>query len=197
MTEKIPCVMITYLVLRKALVQKKFIIPWIGIYLASALANASPYGVNVSYLLLDKDPQNLRGYRLSFLYEPSTWTWKHLQIILDTSAGHWWVPGSGPYQSLNIYSIAPVFRLYMKNSDYISPFIDVSLGFAYLTKTRIADRNLGMHFSFQDQLGLGASFGHDKHLTVSVNALHYSNGSLCAMNAGITVPVMLNVSYRF
>jgi hypothetical protein len=178
-------------------VQKKYLATLIGIYLASTVANASPYGVNISYLLVDKDPQYLKGYRLSFLYQPPAWKWEHLYIFFDTSAGHWRVNQNVPYQSLNIYSFAPVFRFYARNSTYVSPFIDISLGLAYLTKTRIADRNLGMHFSFQDQLGIGASFGKEKRLSVSVNALHYSNGSLCSMNAGITVPVMLNVSYQF
>jgi hypothetical protein len=172
-------------------------VPWIASCLISSLVQASPYGVNVSYLLVDKDPQYLHGYRLSFLYAPSSWVWQRLHIFLDTSAGHWWVNQNVPYRDLNIYSFAPVLRFYVANSNFISPFVDVSIGVAYLSKTRLSSQNLGMHFSFQDQVGLGASFGQAKHLSVSVNALHYSNGSLCAMNAGITVPVMLNVSYQF
>ena len=185
-------------VLRKTHVIKKLLIPLIGAAcLSSSIAFASPYGFNISALLIGKDPNNLHAYRASFLYEPPSWTWKHFQVFIDTSYGHWWVGGNTIYKSLSIYSIAPVLRFYFVNSDYISPFADISIGPSYVTKTRFADRNLGEHFSFQDQVGIGASFGQKKNLSLGLSIIHYSNGSLCAMNAGITAPLMLNVSYRF
>lgn len=177
---------------------KKVIYSWIGAAcLFSSTCIASPYGVNVSYLLVNKDPNHLHGYRASFTYEPPHWIWRYVHVFFDAGVGHWYIDNTSYYRSLNIYSIAPVLRLYFRNSNTISPFFDISIGLSYLTKTRIDDRNLGMHFAFQDQVGIGASFGQEKHLSASINMVHYSNGSLCAMNAGITVPVMLNVSYRF
>src|SRR5579872_4857 len=81
--------------------------------LSSTLSFAtSPYGVNFSYLLVDKDPSNFHGYRASFLYEPPSWVWQHVHIFFDTSYGHWWVTGSGPYSTISIYTIAPVLRYY-------------------------------------------------------------------------------------
>jgi len=178
--------------------QKKQIAAWLGVCCISMLTHATtPYGVNLSYLLIDKDPQYLRGYRFSFLYQPPTWMWNHIHIFWDFGFGHWWVNHNVPYGSLNSYAIAPVFRFFILNNNYVSPFVDISIGPSYLTKTRISDRNLGMHFSFQDQIGIGATFGAQKHFTASLSALHYSNGSLCAMNAGITVPLMLNLAYQF
>ncbi len=177
--------------------KKKYLYPWIGLYLASSLSYATPYGINISYLVLDKDPQYLHGYRASFLYQPPAWIWQHLQIFIDTSAGHWYVTNNTPYRNLNIYSIAPVFRFNIKEYQYITPFIDLSIGLAYLTKTHIDHQNLGIHFAFQDQLGIGFSFGQQKQWSTSLNALHYSNGSLCSKNAGITVPIMFNLSYHF
>jgi hypothetical protein len=179
-------------------VLKKYLLPWIGIAFISTAANAtSPYGINFSYLVVNKDPSNLSGYRAGFLYEPPTWVWEHVHIFFDISYGHWWVSNTNTYSNLSIYSIAPVLRYYFINSDVISPFFDLSIGPSYLTKTRLSDRNLGIHFAFQDQIGMGASFGRAKHLTASFSVMHYSNGSMSAMNAGITVPLMLNVSYRF
>jgi len=170
---------------------------WTSIFsITTTIATASPYGINVSYLILDKDPQYLYGYRFSLQYYPSSWVWKNVHIFIDGGYGHWWVDHADNYGSLNIYSIAPVLRLYFANQ-FLSPFFDISIGPSYMTNTRISNRNLGMHFAFQDQMGLGISFGQQKNLSISVTSLHYSNGSLCAMNAGITIPLMLNVSYRF
>jgi hypothetical protein len=179
-------------------VLKKSLLLWMGVSILSSTVYAtSPYGVNFSYVLVNKDPNHLHAYRASFLYEPPSWVWEHVHIFFDAGYGHWWVDNVSAYSNLNIYSIAPVLRYYFVNSDLFSPFFDISIGPAYLTKTHIADRNLGMHFAFQDQVGLGASFGRGKHFTASLTALHYSNGSMSAMNAGITVPIMLNLSYRF
>lgn len=160
------------------------------------IALATPYGINFSYLLIAKDPSNLHGYRASFLYEPDTWHWKYLQVFFDLSYGHWWLNGNGPYRTINIYAIAPVLRLYLINNTKVSPFVDISIGPSYMTKTRIECRNLGEHFSFQDQLSIGAAFGVEKKLAFSLSILHYSNGSLSSMNAGITVPLLINMSYR-
>ena len=54
-----------------------------------------------------------------------------------------------------------------------------------------------MHFAFQDEVALGATFGQEKKLAVSFSAMHYSNGSLANSNAGITIPLLINVAYRF
>lgn len=177
--------------------QKKYLFTWISLLcLNSSLALASPYGINASYLLVNKDPNHLHGYRASFLYEPPSWVWEHVHIFFDAGYGHWWLDNQDANNNLSIYSIAPVLRYYFKNS-YVSPFFDISIGLSYLTKTHIDDRNLGMHFAFQDQVGLGISLGQRKNLSMSISVLHYSNGSISAMNAGITVPIMLNISYRF
>lgn len=162
-----------------------------------AAIDISPYGFNFSYALKSQDPSNLHGYRASFLYEPPFWVWQHVHIFFDTSFGHWWVPNATQYSNLNIYSIAPVLRYYFKNYAYFRPYLDLSIGPSYLTKTRLSDRNLGMHFAFQDQIGFGAALGRDKKLIAGISVLHYSNGSMSKMNAGISVPVMLNISYRF
>lgn len=177
---------------------KKYLFPWIGVAcLSSSIVCASPYGVNISALLIGKDPSNLHAYRASFLYEPSTWIWNRLHVFLDVSYGHWWADGYPMYKSLSIYSIAPVVRYYFADSIHLSPFVDISIGPSFVTKTRFGDRNLGEHFSFQDQVGIGASFGVQKNLSIGFSIIHYSNGSLCGMNAGITAPLMMNVSYRF
>ncbi len=170
----------------------------IGIGLLSTATHAAPsYGVNFSYVGVAKDPNNLHGYRVSFLYQPQSWIWNKWRVFIDTSAGHWWVNSSDPYHMTNIYSVAPVLRYYIIDGAFVSPFLDASIGASYADRTHINDKNLGIHFVFQDQIGIGAAFGKDKNLTASITTMHYSNGSLSKINSGMTIPVMLNMAYWF
>lgn len=159
---------------------------------------ASQTGIMLSYPVQDQDPSDLHGLRGSVWYEPTTFVWGNSHLLFDASYGHWWVNNYPTNREINIIAVAPVYRYYFFGEKYsVSPFLDVSIGGSYVSETRFADRNLGMHFSFQDQLGLGASFGPQHHLFASIYAVHYSNGSLCNMNAGITIPIVANVGYRF
>lgn len=167
-------------------------------FMTPVLASSYPhFGGSLSIPVITKDPEYLHGYRASGWYQPESLIWQQAHIYFDASFGHWWVTNSTVNKSLNIYSIAPALRLYFMQKKYISAFLNISIGFSYLSRTRIDHQNLGMHFAFQDQLGIGASFG-EKHLfSVSLSALHYSNGSLCKKNEGITVPLMINAEYGF
>lgn len=160
------------------------------------VANADT-GIALTYPLITKDPSHLKGYRGALWYQPARLTWQHVKIYFDVSFGHWWVTNYSTNNELNIYSIAPTLRYYFIQSTAISPYIDLSIGASYLTRTRIADRNLGIHFSFQDQMGVGATFGKEQRLSVSLSAIHYSNCSMSSTNAGITIPVLINVWYKF
>jgi lipid A 3-O-deacylase len=166
--------------------------------LMQPIAFASETGIMLSYPLEDKDPSDLHGLKGSIWYQPTSFEWGNSHLLFDASFGHWWVNNYPTNREINIAALAPVYRYYiLSDRYYVNPFIDASIGLAYLSETRFADRNLGMHFSFQDQLGMGLSFGREHRLFVSLYGVHYSNGSLSSMNAGITIPIMLNVGYRF
>ena len=160
-------------------------------------AAASSVGASFSYPLMRKDPNDLHGYRAALTYQPPSFIWKHISIYFDASYGHWWVGGHQPYRSLNIYSVAPYLRFYFVKTAKLSPYIEASIGASYLTRTRISNRNLGIHYAFQDQLAIGTTFGREQRFYFSLSALHYSNGSFCTSNAGITIPIMMNMGYRF
>lgn len=165
---------------------------------APVFASPTPdFGASLSVPLITKDPEYLRGYRAAAWYQPKSLIWKHVHIYFEASFGHWWVTNSTPFKSLNIYAVSPILRYYITQNRYVSPFINLSIGLSYLTQTHIDNQNLGMHFAFQDQVGFGASFGAKKQFSISLSALHYSNGSLSKKNAGITVPLMLNAEYGF
>lgn len=158
---------------------------------------AQPIGLSISVPVVDKDPGHLQGYRAAITYFPPCFVWGLFSVYFDASYGHWWITDDSPNKSLSIYSIAPYLRVYFTKNPTISPFFEASIGPSYLSKTRIENRNLGIHFSFQDQLTLGADFGPDQHLYASISAVHYSNGSIASSNSGITIPIVLNVGYRF
>jgi hypothetical protein len=160
-------------------------------------ASGIQLGITLPILIKGKDPEGVHGYRAIAWYQPQTWIWPKFQIYLAGGFGHWWAHGAKTARCINIYSLAPVIRYYFKRGTYFSPFAEISIGASYLTKTHFSDRNLGIHYSFQDELGLGATFGKSHRYYFTLTALHYSNGSMASMNAGITVPVVLNIGYRF
>jgi hypothetical protein len=129
-------------------------------------------------------------------YDPQTLTWKNLNVYFDGGFSHF-SSTSSHHSSINIYSIAPIFRIYVKNSSIILPFLELSIGFSYLNQTRIEKRNLGIHFAFQDLIGIGTFIGRAEHLTIGLHAVHYSNAHLSTHNSGITIPLALDVGYRF
>jgi hypothetical protein len=155
-------------------------------------------GFTIPILMKAKDPEGVYGYRGIAWYQPQSWVWSRCNVYMAGSVGHWWVQNATYNRSLNIYAIAPVFRWYFKKSPTMSPYFEASIGPSYLTRTHLGDdHNLGMHFAFQDELGLGASFGKEQRFFIGVSALHYSNGRMAAKNAGITIPAILNIGYRF
>jgi lipid A 3-O-deacylase len=165
-----------------------------------SIATADPmafYDFNMTYPLITKDPDNLHGYRFAAGYQPRALNWDKVRIYFDLGLGHWWIPGATTNSSINIISVAPILRAYFIKNRICSPFIELSVGSSYLSRTRIGNRNLGIHFSFQDQISVGTSFGQHQEWAVSLTALHYSNASLSVHNSGITVPLLINLSYLF
>jgi hypothetical protein len=158
---------------------------------------ASPIGASFSYTIISKDPSHLNAYRAAITYQPPCLIWPKVQIYFDGGFGHWWVTNSRFYRNLNIYSVAPYLRYYLIKKTSFSPYVEASIGLSYLTKTRLEDRNLGIHFAFQDQVGIGTAYGPQQQLYGTLSVVHYSNGSMSSHNAGITVPLMLTMGYRF
>jgi lipid A 3-O-deacylase len=164
---------------------------------SSTYATGIQFGLTLPVIVKGKDPKGVHGYHAVAWYQPESLIWPSLEVYFRLGYGHWWAHGAETNRSLNIFAVAPVVRYFFTKSTYIDPYAEASIGLSYLSRTHFDDRNLGMHFAFQDELGLGAVLGKEKRLTIGLSALHYSNGSLCAMNAGITMPLMLNVGYKF
>ena len=116
---------------------------------------------------------------------------------------HWefgfsyWESDTGPNREMEVFSINPVFTYELGSPDQaFLPYVDFSIGIAYMSDTRIADKKLGQHFQFDDRLGLGVRFGHQKRHDVALSARHVSNAGLDNDNDGFDI-FSLTYGYRF
>jgi hypothetical protein len=163
-----------------------------------ALATATPYyGATFSYAAEAKEPAYLHGYQLMLNYDPQRYQWRKFNVYFDGGFSHFWITNTPYFTTLNIFSAAPVIRYTFRRRGPVLPFLEFSIGLAYLNHTRLDDRNLGIHFAFQDRFGIGAFLGPSDNLTLGLHAVHYSNAHLSAHNSGITIPVVLDIGYRF
>jgi len=163
-----------------------------------SLNSAAPYyGVTFSYAAYPKEPPHLHGYQIMLSYDPQRFKWRQFNLYFDAGFSHFWITNTPYYTTVNIYSAAPVIRYTFKRRGPILPFLELSVGVAYLNHTHLDDRNLGIHFAFQDRFGVGALLGASERLSVGVHAVHYSNAHLSNHNSGITVPLVLDLGYRF
>lgn len=174
----------------------RYLILGFSILLPVLTYGAPYYGASVSSILIAKDPPSLHGYQLMLNYDPQRLKWRKFNVYFDGGFSHFWT-NSVNYSTINIYSIAPVVRYSFKKHGPILPYLELSIGLSYLNHTRIEDRNLGIHFAFQDRLGVGALLGTSERFSMGVNAVHYSNAHLANHNSGITAPLVLNLGYRF
>jgi len=155
-------------------------------------------GFTVSLPVITKDPENLHGLNAGLWYDPETLVWRQFHLYFDLLGAHYWVSGSSvPYHDINIIAVSPVVRYLFKEHFTVIPYLELSVGLAYLSNTRFANRNLGMHFSFQDRGGVGLMMGQNKQFALGVHIVHYSNASLSSHNSGITIPLMVDASYKF
>lgn len=155
------------------------------------------YGATVSYAAVAKEPPYLHGYQFMLTFDPDCYQWRRFNLFFDAGFSHFWITNTPYYTTLNIYSAAPVIRYSFKKRGLFQPYLDLSIGVAYLNHTRLDDRNLGIHFAFQDRIGVGTYLDEGKHFSLGIHAVHYSNAHLSANNSGISIPVSVDISYRF
>ncbi len=155
------------------------------------------YGANFSAVLMSKEPYPLHGFQLMMNYDPDRFKWRQFNVYFDGGFSHFYQNQTPYYSSINIYSVAPVVRYTFKRHGPLLPYLEMSVGIAYLTQTHIENRNLGIHFSFQDRMGIGALLGNEEKFSAGIHVVHYSNSRLSAHNSGISIPLILDVGYRF
>lgn len=142
------------------------------------------------------EPNDVYGFRGAVWYEAEKAHHKLLHVYWDASVAHWRSHKNLAHTSINIFALAPIFRLYLIETDILSPYVEASVGPAYLSKTQFANQKLGVRFTFQDTGGIGVAFGKDKRYEAGIHVVHYSNAEISSTNQGITVPFMFRVVAR-
>ncbi len=97
-------------------------------------------------------------------------------------AGYTYWEGGKAASGTHSLSFAPVF-VYEFSGQKFQPFIEFGIGVAAFSGSRVGDRTLGSAFSFEDRLGVGVRF--NKHHTLGLRAIHYSNAGLKNPNDGV------------
>ena len=161
-------------------------------------AAAAPfYGAHFSYMAIAKEPPYMHGFQIMLSYDPQIFKWRKFDLFFDGGFSHFWITNTPYHTTLNIYSAAPVIRYTFRQRGPFHPYIEMGIGFAYLNHTYLDDRNLGVHYAFQDRVGVGAYIGTTRQLSLGVHVMHYSNAHLACYNSGITAPLMVDIGYRF
>lgn len=158
------------------------------------------HGLSVSYShgfgFDNQYPGNPHGFRLAYLLHPKSFTWGPAQLLFDVSYARFYSE-RGPNRKINIFALAPIFKLYIYRKSFISPYLLISVGPSINSNRSFGGTDLGLLFAFQDRLGLGLSLGRKKQWFFETQFLHYSNASLSKHNPGITAPITFTLGYMF
>ncbi len=159
---------------------------------------ASPYyGATFSYVQIPKEPEFMYGYQFLVNYDPDCLKWRQFNLYFDGGFSHLWVTNWPHYRELNIYTLSPIVRYNFKKRGFISPYLEISIGLAYLNHTRLEDRKFGIHLAFQDRFGIGFYVGNKQQFSLGIHAVHYSNAHLASDNSGISIAMEIDIGYRF
>lgn len=141
------------------------------------------------------------GFRLTSGYYPENFWWRNFQLFFQGNFAFFHSTFSpladGFKDNLWIVSVVPIFRYHFFPEKKVDVFFDVSAGPGYLSTTRFENRNLGIHYTFQDMLGIGVLFGDQHRYSAGLRVVHYSNASISEQNRGFTIPVIASFSYNF
>lgn len=173
------------------------------IIFSPTLSFAQPYyGARISYAAFTDIPHP-HGMQFMLSYDPQRFQWRQFNVYFDGGYSRFWTTDKSlHYTTLNILSIAPVAHYTFIRRGPVLPYLELSIGVAYLDETRLDftyrnQRNFGIHFAFQDRFGFGVSFGKHDQFSAGIHVVHYSNAGLSANNAGLTAPLNIDIGYRF
>lgn len=115
-----------------------------------------------------------------------------------------WGVGASYYKSnlknQSFYTIAayPIFRFNFLHTKPLAAYLYYSIaGPSYISKKIIDNKDTGEKFTFQDTMGLGFYFGEYRNYNLEFKIGHYSNGNIFIHNAGVKIPLSVNLGYAF
>jgi lipid A 3-O-deacylase len=97
-------------------------------------------------------------------------------------AGYTYWEGGDQGSGAHSLSFSPVF-VYQFNGERFRPFIEAGIGVSLFSSSKVADRNMGSAFQFEDRLGAGFTLHDGSRL--GIRAIHYSNAGIKNPNDGI------------
>ena len=127
--------------------------------------------------------------------------WHDFELFLQASTAYYdssYTPLQPPHRdNLWVFALAPVIRYHIAPEAAVDPFVDLSSGPGYLSAIYYENRNLGLHFTVQNMMGMGATFGQEHQWAAELQIFHYSNAGMSDHNRGFTSPVFMSMSYQF
>lgn len=165
--------------------------------------NYKAWQINLSYgngnlVAVDND-KSIQEYRIAGVYFPQSLTYFNmLHIGFDLAFAYLHSSKANvSNRNLQVYSLGPMLQLRFRQDKMFSPYIEAGVSPAYISNVNFADRKLGIHFLFQDFLGVGARINTKYPINFAVRFMHYSNASLSKHNRGTTMPIVFLVGINF
>jgi len=101
-------------------------------------------------------------------------------------------PKPGSHRSLEAAAFAGVFRLQRaEKMQWGWPYLELGVGLSWLSQKEIGGRDLGIHFQFEDRIGVGFRFGEAQQYDIGYRAIHFSNAYIGPSNHGINLHVLV------
>lgn len=175
----------------------KKIISSIGICAFSCVFSMNLYALDGVRVAIGNGDHSSDGFEIAVLDNfDKTWFDGRVKGQWQLSLSDWDF-GNGSGDDLQVFSIGPVFIYDFKRyANGLQPYAEYGLGLAYVSETQIDGDDLGIHFQFDNRLGLGIRFGSDQRHDLSVSFRHISNAGLDGDNDGYDT-VMAAYTYRY
>jgi hypothetical protein len=146
---------------------------------------------------VDSSSSNLRMYevgtRLDLPFKPIKRASTYLQLGF---AG--WSSIQNSSDKLTVISIAPLLRYKVQvYNTMLQPYVDLSLGFAYLSKKDFGEYNLSSAIRMQDSVALGVLFGENKQYDLGISYTYYSRVGFSNDDKEINAVPRVVFGYKF
>lgn len=93
-------------------------------------------------------------------------------------------------------SLFPVFRVTAVHAKMLDLYFNYSVaGPTFISQSTIDGRETGRKFTFFDFMGIGAFLGKERKLNAEVDIMHFSNGNMYPVNAGLKIPLTFSLGY--
>lgn len=119
----------------------------------------------------------------------------HAETFWEISGAYWdGKPGvfEESQQNASIFTTGPQIRWQRSDPNHYGqqPYIELGIGFSWISQKEIGGRRLSMHFQFEDRLGFGVRLGPTQLWDVSFRLIHYSNASFGRNNSGVNTALV-------